>query len=255
MKNVILFIFITLLQPFHLFSQKDTIFRKDGKIIPCTITLINENSIFYKDKKDFGDEILLDKLNFFSQSGARKKLYDPSIIDYKYYKVDTSFNELGKIKLSKVIEFPDTTLTKEKLFNKVKDFIRTNISVNGNLFEDKETGKFICEVLSKKLFYNGEIVKNCNAGYFKYKLIIYVKNQKLKVVFDDITHFKGLCPNGSLDGSDFGDELPRAWINNSVKFNTNQYLLLKQQVFKEFITIINNLENINKTVKKDDGEF
>lgn len=251
MKTLLLLLFF----PLFIYSQKDTIFKKEGNSIPCTITFINESAIFFKDKKDFGDELLLSKIDFFSQSGIRKKLNDPSIIDYKYYKIDTAFNDFGKIKLFKVFEFQDTTLSKDRLFHKVNNFIRTNISVNGNLFEDKETGKFNCEVLSKKLFYNGELVKNCNAGYFKYKLTIYVKRQKIKVVFDAITHYKGLCPNGSLDGSDFSDEIPSAWINNSVKFNTYQYLQLKQQVFKEFIATITSLENINVSNQKDDGEF
>ena len=116
MKTLLFLLFF----PLFTYSQKDTIFKKEGKPIPCTITLITENAIFFKDKKDFGDELLLSKIVFFSQSGIRKKLYDPSIIDYKYYKIDTAYNEVGKIKLSKVFEFNDTTLSKDRLYQNPK---------------------------------------------------------------------------------------------------------------------------------------
>ncbi|MES2131629.1 MAG: hypothetical protein V4506_04715 [Bacteroidota bacterium] len=74
-----------LLFPIVASSQNDTIFRNNGKIIPCTITLINESAIFYKDKKDFGSDFNLSDVNFYSVAGKR------SNVDIK---IDTTINGL-----------------------------------------------------------------------------------------------------------------------------------------------------------------
>lgn len=58
-------------------AQSDTIFKKDGKVIPCTITLVNQTGIFFKDKKGFGEELFIKELIKYSQKGIVTKIDVP----------------------------------------------------------------------------------------------------------------------------------------------------------------------------------
>ena len=53
-----------------LMGQTDTIYRRDGKQIPCTITLVNESAVFFKDKKGYGDQIELKNIAQYSKNGV-----------------------------------------------------------------------------------------------------------------------------------------------------------------------------------------
>ncbi len=64
--------FITIFLFFYssiLLGQTDTIFKRDGKVLPCTITLVNESAVFFKDKKGYGDQLELTKIINYSQNG------------------------------------------------------------------------------------------------------------------------------------------------------------------------------------------
>lgn len=67
MKKVLLF--LTLLFALPVFSQTDTIISKSGKTIIGTITLVNDNNIFYNTKKSEGNYIGLDEVSYYSKSG------------------------------------------------------------------------------------------------------------------------------------------------------------------------------------------
>lgn len=246
--------------PLFALSQKDTIFKVDGKVIPCTITLTNESVVFFKDKKDNGDEIKNEKIKYYSVSGKRTIPTDPSFIDYKLFQIDTSRNELGQFKMSKVFEYKDTTLTKNKLYERTKEFIyKTYVSGSDvKLYEDKELGKFFCRAITRKLDFYKKMdawhwAETCNGGYFMYNMTIYTKNQKVKIVFDQITHHKGDCPLESATGSDFGDSFPSAWQRYDIDDNTVQYKLMKANAFKEFTLILDYLNKISSSTKDDDG--
>ncbi len=67
MKTTVLLLLLTS----ACFSQNDTIVKKNSKSITCTITLVNEGAVFYKDKKDNGDQVLISDVAYYSQSGKR----------------------------------------------------------------------------------------------------------------------------------------------------------------------------------------
>jgi len=52
-------------------GQTDSIFKKDGKIIVCSITYVNENNIFYDAKKAYIEYIAVSQVKFYSQNGNR----------------------------------------------------------------------------------------------------------------------------------------------------------------------------------------
>jgi hypothetical protein len=254
-------ILLILLFPFLGKSQNDTIFKVDGKVIPCTVTLANEGAVFFKDKKGNGDELINSKIKYYSVAGKRIVPPNPTVIDYKLFQIDTTRNELGQIKLSKVFEYKDTSLTKNKLYERAKEFIfKTYVSGNNvTLYEDKEIGKFFCRAITKKVDYMQKLdawhwAEPCNGGYFMYNMTIYTKNQKVKIVFDQITHYKGDCPYESNTGSDFGDSFPKSWQPLEINYNTEQYKTMKATAFKDFILILNYLDKISSS-KKDDGDF
>ena len=183
------------------------------------------------------------------------KASSQSIIDFQQYKIDTTRNEIGNFKLVRLFEYKDSLLTKEKLYERVKDFIyKTYVSGNDvKIYEDKESGKFYCEAVTKKLIFNSSMT-SCNGGYFKYKMTIYVKDKKVKIVIDNITHYRGECPMESKDGSDFGDIFPSKWGTIAKKYDTKQFHEFKYQAFEEFLLVINYLDKFS-SAKKDDGDF
>ncbi len=66
---------VLILFPFCYHAQTDTIFKKDKKQIICSITFINNNSIFYTERKDPGKYIDLGLVSIYSLNGKRT---DPS---------------------------------------------------------------------------------------------------------------------------------------------------------------------------------
>lgn len=67
--KLIILLFLTI--SFCCQSQKDTIFKRGGSIIVCSITFVNDNNIFYNTKKTKGDYISLSEVKFYSQDGKR----------------------------------------------------------------------------------------------------------------------------------------------------------------------------------------
>lgn len=245
-----------LLLPVFISAQRDTIFKLNGKIQLCTITLTNESAIFYKDKSGYGDQILNSKVKYYSINGKRETPQDFFAIDFKTLDIDTSRNELGHLKLSRIIHYSDTSLNKNALFDRAKAFIYKTYKSGKNviLYDDKINGELHCEAYTKPLEYNGEIIKNCNGGQFKYKMTIYVKDHKLKVVIDDLIHQKGTCPVESETGSDFGDIYPSTWSKTNYKINRIQYAEFKKQTYEELKYVISTLEKIT-SAKNNDGDF
>jgi uncharacterized lipoprotein NlpE involved in copper resistance len=68
-----------------LIGQTDTVFRTDGRSIPCTITLVNENALFFKDKKGIGDQLEFKSITQYSKNGVLTRVNVPT---------DTAYNAL-----------------------------------------------------------------------------------------------------------------------------------------------------------------
>ncbi|MDI1355154.1 MAG: hypothetical protein PSX36_09555 [bacterium] len=57
---------------FPIWSQPDTIFKKDDQKISCRITAVNSNAIFYLDKEELGRFVELSKVKSYIRNGVRK---------------------------------------------------------------------------------------------------------------------------------------------------------------------------------------
>lgn len=250
------YLLLCLLFPVFISAQSDTIFKNDGKIKVCKITLTNESTIFFEDKKGYGDQILNSDVKYYSVKGVRHESIPYYNIKYSDYKIDTTRNELGHLKLFKVYQYSDTTLTKNVLFDRAKAFIYKTYQSGKDviLYDDKANGEIHCEAITKELVFNGDLIKNCNGGRFKYKVAIYTKDQKLKIVFEDIIHQVGSCPIESRNGSDFGDIYPSTWTKLNYNHNLIQYASFKKEMLNELNLILNYLEKIT-SAKNKDGDF
>lgn len=75
-----------------LLGQTDTIFKRDGKHIPCTITLVNEGAVFFKDKKGYGDQIEIKNITQYSKNGILTSVNFSS--ESPNIPLDTGYNAL-----------------------------------------------------------------------------------------------------------------------------------------------------------------
>lgn len=68
LENILL---VYLFIPLSFFSQtfNDTIFTKDKRRLPCTITFVNENNIFFTDRRGEGQMLSLNLISHYSQTG------------------------------------------------------------------------------------------------------------------------------------------------------------------------------------------
>lgn len=71
MKNALLLIIFAVGLCLTSISQTDTIVSNNGKKVIGAITLVNDNNIFYKDKKGFGGYIKLSEVSYYTQLGRR----------------------------------------------------------------------------------------------------------------------------------------------------------------------------------------
>jgi serine protease Do len=77
MKKLLFFLFA----PLTSFSQTDTIYTVDRKVIPCRITYKNNNNIFYNSKGASGLFIDLKKVAFYCQNGVKISISDDEQIE------------------------------------------------------------------------------------------------------------------------------------------------------------------------------
>lgn len=96
MKKI--FLCLTLLLSLTSFAQTDTIISKSGKTIIGTITLVNDNNIFYNTKKSDGEYIGLSEVSYYSKSGKGKTSIVPNaIVATKTQGVDFHLQEDTKV--------------------------------------------------------------------------------------------------------------------------------------------------------------
>ncbi|MGQ0827423.1 MAG: hypothetical protein ACT4ON_03400 [Bacteroidota bacterium] len=70
-------------------SQTDSIFTNSGKIVLGTITLVNDNNIFYTDKKGNGNHIDLVNVNHYIKSGKSNIPYQKELNSVKRDSIKT----------------------------------------------------------------------------------------------------------------------------------------------------------------------
>lgn len=157
--------------------------------------------------------------------------------------------------MSRVYEYTDSTLTKSKIYDRLKQFVfkTYNNGAQTKINEDAVNGKLIMNAQTKDVVFHSAMNK-CKGGYFTYLMTLYAKDKKAKVVIENITHYRGECPYEAKDGSDFGDDFPNKWGRIAKKYDAKQFQELKAQAFEEFKLILDYLEKFTSN-KKDDGDF
>jgi hypothetical protein len=94
---------------------KDTIFTKDKKNIPCTITFINTDNVFFADKRGEGQILSLSLVSHYSQTGKRNVAqYKPTIRT-----VDTMATINGELLRGLQVEYIQIVGTEKILGRKV----------------------------------------------------------------------------------------------------------------------------------------
>ncbi|MES2513515.1 MAG: hypothetical protein V4580_05195 [Bacteroidota bacterium] len=116
-------LFIIILCPIILWSQNDTIFKINGRTIPCTITLVNEGAVFFKDKKNYGDQIPISEVRLYSQSGTRKEPITKEDSYFRYAEYNMSaFGEKFEIHVevctNEIMNYYIHTCSVDKISNK-----------------------------------------------------------------------------------------------------------------------------------------
>ena len=91
--------------PFRILAQNDTILQKNGVIIPCRITQVNNHKIFYIDKQQIGRFTELRQVDWYSQSGTRQK---PPVDNYE----PQSLRRIDSVNVSDELTFMRNCFTK-----------------------------------------------------------------------------------------------------------------------------------------------
>ncbi len=176
-------------------AQNDTIYKKGGTKIICTITLVNDNNIFYEDKKDNGYNINLSEVEQYTYKGK-------TVVLSQCFPINKSTGQI-EIKNKVLIEGK----SKDEIFNKIVVWATSkasNESQNGNV-KDREAGIYKI-ILNINYEYKGglrsvlySITLQVENGYFDYVVNGFTMNKKpmevylrekeddnYRVAFDDI---------------------------------------------------------------------
>ena len=184
--------------PLIAISQGDTIYKKGGTVIICTITYVNDNNIFFKDKKDNGDNIELSKVEQYTYKGK-------TVILSQCFPINKSSGQI-EIKGKVIMEGK----SKEDIFNKVVVWATSKASTenqnsNEQYVKDKDAGIYKVN-LKINYEYKGSlrsilysITIQVGNGYFEYIANDFIMNKKsmeiylrdkedaiYKIAFDDI---------------------------------------------------------------------
>jgi hypothetical protein len=177
MKKVILLFCIAY---FSISAQNDTIFRKNGKIIPCTITYVNEGAIFYKDSKDRGFDLTISEFTYYSKNGKRT-----SVMPIENRGKDMRWEIIDSLPKSKNQIYSDT-----KMF--IADYWKSAQSVIQN--DDKDAGMILIK---------GSTRQPTSVGlgtlyfWYSYTVKFLMKDNKYKLIVVNIHYSSG--PNSSWD--------------------------------------------------------
>lgn len=167
--------------------------------------------------------------------------------------IDTSRDEFGKFQISAIIKLRDSSVSKEKVFETLKEAIYKNFG-SGNAvvqYENKEEGKIYGRANTSKLVYTNVLAK-MDGGRFEYEINIICKQGKAKIILSNIIHKKGEMIQ-MRDGSDFGDSFPSTWGKFGKKQSQNEWIKMKEQAYTEFEGIFYLFYNSLNKVGADKG--
>jgi len=158
-------------------------------------------------------------------------------------------SEDGRAKFEAIIE---TKGEKDKLFLKGKEWIYKTYKSGDAVInvDDKEQGRIFGKGKGKDLFIREFGQKN-DFGHFKYNITIDFKDNKARIIIDEITqHAGGLL--GMKDGADYSESFPSTWLKVAMKANQKRWDTIKADAASEFNGIIESFKmEIAKENKSD----
>lgn len=183
-------------------------------------------------------------------------------IDYQF-----KLDDKGRVYFEDVIDVENQS--KIELFLKGKDWVLIKKSIvqrgddkkegfwmsgeksdSGDIlleFEDKDEGRIYCKGRTNTLVYNNSGIKK-NGGSFRYKLTLLFKDNKTKIVIDEL-YFEGGEMIGVNSGAYLNEDYPEVFGSFGKSQIKKQWNLMRLQAINEFLSII---ENYRETVQKVD---
>ncbi|MCK9613015.1 MAG: DUF4468 domain-containing protein [Bacteroidales bacterium] len=194
MKKLI--ILILLLSPVFLFAQnKDTIFMKEGRVIPCTINKIDSNIMYctryYNDKAFDGTINMIDveKYTLSPVSKIEPNIQYNAVIQKKEQENNIkTYSGPKKLIYTEVVKV-DSSLKKDDLFISGRAWFNNTFNSSKNVLQtqDKESGEFVGKGTFSYISAI-KLMRVCTSGYIKFTINLWVKDGRYKYEFTDFVH-------------------------------------------------------------------
>jgi hypothetical protein len=250
---------ILLLSPVLLFPQNnDTVFMKDGRIVPCTINKIESNVMFctrvFNNDKSFDGTIKLIEVGKYTLaigSNIEPNIkYNPDIITILPEQIYT-YDENSKItKKVKTIEFSDSVIIQGQNSGELYDNIKNWFAVSDEkitkkiIFESKSIGRI--DGTFSIPFYDGITTPKDikSSGTITFNVSVSMKDSMYKYTFSNYYHIGNeYVPGGAIT---FGAITPGGFIDLgfSKHWQNNKLLTIKKTATYTTKNLMNELKEI-----------
>ena len=161
-------------------------------------------------------------------------IFGQNNMDLQQVKMDSARDESGNFSIYGIIRTQDSLVSKEKVFEVLKEAIYRNYGSGDAVieYENKEEGKIYGRAHTSSLTYMNTFVK-MNGGQFAYEITLLTKQGKAKIILSDIIHKKGEMVQ-MKDGSHFEDEFPSTWGKMGKKQSAKEWIKMKEQAYVQF---------------------
>lgn len=229
MKKLILLFCIAF---FSISGQNDTIFKKNGKIIPCTITYVNEGAVFYKDNKDRGGDLPISEFTHYSINGKRT-----SVMPIENKGKDFRWEIIDSLPKSKSQIYSDT-----KMF--IADYWKSAQNVIQN--DDKDAGMILVKGSTRQSTSVG--ISNMYFWY-SYTIKFLMKDNKYKLIVENVHYSSG--PNSNWDSYSVSASDENPGISKS-GLSDKSWSILMYNLRTEMQSIVDSYQSKIKVVSKSD---
>ena len=238
---------IILLTPVFGFSQTDTIFAKDGKVIITKIGLVNDQNVFYMHKKGYEEIIHLTKIASYVMEGKR------TIVDLDKLGLRQTFDEIKTDSTNGLIVFTEVvkadSASKAELYSKAREWFALNFKSADAVLEmdDKESGKLIGKAWQN---INTPLLVRTTLTKIFYTIKIQLKDNRYKYTITNI-YYKSYPNQLDLDPqSVFAEDIITDEQVNAVKPKIrNVYRTETLRVMNELSESIKNGMKSNSSAK------
>lgn len=177
-----------------------------------------------------------------------------SIVLFLAIVTSLSLSAQNNLKFEKVIQ--TDSVGKNKIFETINEwFASTYTSANDVIQMADKEGGIIVGNGSMQVNFDRSVSYRCYDGYLKYKIMVYVKDNRYKIVLTDFNH---IVKAGNSQSCQLGfitnDEV---FANKGLqkKFHNNIWNDIKAIAKDFFIDVVVSLENKTNTMSLDDDDW